>query len=50
MGKFSIEEQAEILLSERSNNKLNTDKLSYLFPEVSTIKEAVNKCFRDYLE
>lgn len=38
---FTYEEQSKILACERSNNKLNTDKLQKLFPNVLPIKEAV---------
>jgi 3,5-epimerase/4-reductase len=45
---FTIEEQDKILLSARSNNKLNTDKLKELYPSVSSIKEAVLICMKSY--
>jgi 3,5-epimerase/4-reductase len=38
---FTLEEQAKILLSERSNNFLNTDKLQSLYPDVRNIHDAV---------
>jgi len=38
---FSIEEQSKILLSKRSNNYLDTTKLSTLYPSVNNIKDAV---------
>jgi 3,5-epimerase/4-reductase len=38
---FTIEEQNEILKSERSNNELSTDKLSSLYPSIPNIHEAV---------
>jgi dTDP-4-dehydrorhamnose reductase len=38
---FTLEEQNQILLSERSNNLLNTDKLQQLYPNVRPIKEAI---------
>lgn len=38
---FSIEEQNQILLSKRSNNKLNTELLQQLYPNVRHIKDAV---------
>ena len=41
---FTEEEQKAILASERSNNYLDTGKLTYLFPDVLPIKEAVRKC------
>ena len=45
---FSIDEQSKILLSGRSNNKLDTEQLQMLYPNVSTIKEAVRKCLTQY--
>ena len=45
---FTIEEQSKILLSARSNNKLNTDKLKGLYPEISSIKDAVLRCMKSY--
>lgn len=38
---FTLEEQSKILLSERSNNLLNTGKLEEMYPNVLTIKESV---------
>jgi len=38
---FSLEEQRQILLADRSNNMLNTDKLQELYPNVLPIKESV---------
>ncbi len=40
---FTIEEQNEILASGRSNNFLETDKLSSIYPEVLNIKDSVRK-------
>jgi 3,5-epimerase/4-reductase len=40
---FSPEEQLKILAADRSNNCLDTTRLSSLCPEVSPIKEAVRK-------
>jgi dTDP-4-dehydrorhamnose reductase len=40
---FTPEEQLKILAADRSNNCLDTTKLSKLCPEVSPIKEAVRK-------
>lgn len=45
---FTIEEQNKILLSARSNNKLNTDKLKALYPTVSSINEAVLESMKTY--
>lgn len=44
---FTIEEQSEILKSERSNNFLETDKLTSLY-KVDHIEEAVRKCLHNY--
>jgi len=38
---FTIEEQNTILLSKRSNNYLDTNKLENLYPNVKPIKESV---------
>jgi dTDP-4-dehydrorhamnose reductase len=38
---FTIEEQNQILLSKRSNNQLNTDKLKSMYPHVLNIKDSV---------
>ena len=38
---FTIEEQREILDSDRSNNYLNTEKLSFYFPNIKNIKDSV---------
>jgi len=40
---FSLEEQAKILASGRSNNHLNTDKLQAMYPHVLPIKESVRR-------
>lgn len=40
---FTLEDQRKVLLSDRSNNKLNTDKLQSLYPDVLPIKDAVRK-------
>ena len=40
---FTIDEQNEILASGRSNNFLETDKLSSMYPEVLNIRESVKK-------
>jgi len=40
---FSLEEQAKVLASGRSNNHLNTDKLQAMYPHVLPIKESVRK-------
>ena len=38
---FTIEEQANILKAERSNNYLDTSKLQILYPKLKNIKECV---------
>ena len=40
---FTLEEQREILLADRSNNLLNTNKLVHLYPNILPIKESVRK-------
>ncbi len=44
---FTLEEQSQILLSARSNNFLNTDKLQKLYPQVLPIKESVRKVIEE---
>jgi hypothetical protein len=38
---FNIQEQNEILLSKRSNNYLDTNKLQEKYPSVKNIKESI---------
>lgn len=45
---FTLEEQNKILASERSNNKLNTDKLQDLYPEVLNISDSIKKLLQNY--
>jgi len=45
---FTLEEQREILASERSNNYLNTDKLEKLYPDIKNIKESVREVLEVY--
>jgi len=45
---FTIEEQNSILSSKRSNNKLNTNKLETMFPDIKNIKDAVKSCLYKY--
>lgn len=45
---FSVEEQAKILASERSNNFLETTRLESLFPHVKPIKESVREMLEKY--
>ena len=42
---MTIEEQNKILLSERSNNILNTEKLKKLYPDVKDIKTSIKDIF-----
>jgi 3,5-epimerase/4-reductase len=42
---MTIEEQNKILLSERSNNILNTEKLQKLYPAVKDIKTSIKDLF-----
>ena len=44
---FTLEEQSKILLSARSNNHLNTDRLQQLYPDVLPIKDAVRKVIEE---
>lgn len=44
---MSIDEQNQILKSERSNNHLNTEKLEKLFPSIPNINEAVLCCIKN---
>lgn len=45
---FSVDEQNQILASERSNNYLDTTKLTTEYPEIPHIKDAVRKCLLSY--
>ena len=45
---FTIEEQNSILSSKRSNNRLNTNKLETMFPDIKNIKDAVKSCLYKY--
>jgi 3,5-epimerase/4-reductase len=45
---FSIEEQRQILKADRSNNYLDTTKLTELYPNIMNIKESVRKCLLLY--
>lgn len=42
---MTIEEQNQLLLSERSNNILNTEKLQNLYPDVKDIKTSIKDLF-----
>lgn len=46
---FTIEEQAKILDSKRSNNFLDTTTLEKLYPKVRPIKEAVREILKNYI-
>ena len=41
---FTVEEQNKVLLSKRSNNQMNTDKLLSWYPEILPIKESIRNC------
>ena len=45
---FTLEEQKIILDSDRSNNRLDTNKLLKKYPEVSNIHDAVLKCLKKW--
>ena len=45
---FSIEEQAMILLSERSNNELDSTRLKELCPDVLPIRDSVEKIMKEW--
>ena len=45
---MTLQEQNELLLSERSNNFLNTNVLKSLFPEILPIKESIRQCLEKY--
>lgn len=45
---FSVDEQRKILSADRSNNFLDTTRLSDLYPQVRNIKDAVRSSLEDY--
>lgn len=45
---FSLEEQALILKSGRSNNHLSTERISSLFPNIKPIKESIRDCLTNW--
>jgi len=45
---FTVEEQAKILESDRSNNYLDTTKLESLYPNVKNIKDSVRDILKNY--
>lgn len=47
---FTIEEQREILASDRSNNYLDTTRLESLYPNIKNIKDSVESCLKNYVK
>ncbi len=45
---FSEEDQNKVLLSERSNNYLDTSKLKTFFPDIPNIHDAIRSCLMKY--
>jgi dTDP-glucose 4,6-dehydratase len=45
---FSQEEQLKILKADRSNNYLETEKLTTLYPSLPTIRESIINCLHQY--
>ena len=45
---FTIDEQNQILLSKRSNNYLDTTKLSTMYPQLKNIKDSVREILHAY--
>ena len=45
---FTIDEQNQILLSKRSNNYLDTNKLQTMYPHVTNIKDSVREILYSY--
>jgi len=45
---FTIQEQDQILKSKRSNNYLNTDKITNKYPDLLNIRDAVKKVLENY--
>ena len=45
---FSIEEQSQILAAGRSNNYLDTTKLSELYPQLTDIKTSIRNVMKNY--
>jgi dTDP-glucose 4,6-dehydratase len=45
---FTQEEQRKILASDRSNNFLDTTRLTTLYPQIKNIKESVKDCLLQY--
>jgi 3,5-epimerase/4-reductase len=45
---FTLEEQSKILLSERSNNHLDTSLLQTMYPEIKDIKSSVEELMKNW--
>ena len=45
---FTSEEQSMILKADRSNNYLDTSKLTEMYPNIMNIKESIRKCLLEY--
>ena len=45
---FTSDEQRKILKADRSNNYLDTSKLSTMYPNIMNIKESIRKCLLEY--
>lgn len=45
---FTQEEQRKILAADRSNNFLDTTKLTKLYPEIKNIRDSVMECLKQY--
>ena len=45
---FTVEEQSKILESDRSNNYLDTTRLTSLYPNVKNIKSSIRDCLYKY--
>lgn len=46
---FTLEEQAQILLSGRSNNELDTSRLRTLYPDVPSIRDSVERLLQSWI-
>lgn len=47
---FSLEDQQKVLISERSNNFLDTTRLEMLYPDIQNIKISMRDCLIKYKE
>jgi 3,5-epimerase/4-reductase len=47
---FTLEEQRAVLLSDRSNNHLETSLLQFMYPDVKPIKESMRQVLQRYAE